>query len=75
MTKKEFVELYATKGNFDTKVSIQSNDEFETLGNYYNEMTAQLTELIEKNKEQIKINKIAELKQLEAQFNPHFLFK
>lgn len=62
------------EGNFDTRVNIQSNDEFETLGNYYNEMTTQLTDLIEKNREQLKINKIAELKQLEAQFNPHFLF-
>lgn len=62
------------EGNFNTKVDIKSNDEFETLGNYYNEMTMQLHDLIEKNKKQVQINKIAELKQLEAQFNPHFLF-
>lgn len=62
------------QGNFNTKVSICSKDEFEILGNYYNEMTMKLHELILKNTEQLKLNKIAELKQLEAQFNPHFLF-
>ncbi|BDU51638.1 sensor histidine kinase [Haliovirga abyssi] len=70
--------LYAIKkvqsGNLDTFVNIKTNDEFELLGDYYNEMIIRLDEVIKTNKEQVKRNKMVEIKQLESQFNPHFLF-
>ena len=62
------------EGNLDTKVSINTNDEFEVIGHHYNEMLVRLKVLIEKNKEEATRSVLSELKQLEAQFNPHFLF-
>lgn len=62
------------EGNLSTVVSINSNDEFQVIGLYCNEMIVKINELIEKNKEEARRNALSELKQLEAQFNPHFLF-
>ena len=62
------------EGNLNTVVSIHSNDEFEVIGQYCNEMIIEINELVEKNKEEARRNAMSELKQLEAQFNPHFLF-
>ncbi|MBU3143247.1 sensor histidine kinase [Clostridium sp. CF012] len=62
------------EGNLDTVVSISSNDEFQVIGQYCNEMIIKINELVEKNKEEARRNALSELKQLEAQFNPHFLF-
>jgi len=70
--------LYAIKkvqeGKLDTFVDIKTNDEFEIIGDYYNEMIIKLNQVIKKNKEQLERNKNVEIKQLESQFNPHFLF-
>lgn len=62
------------EGNLDTIVNIKSNDEFELIGEAYNEMLVKINELIEKNKEEVERSTLAEIKELEAQFNPHFLF-
>jgi len=62
------------EGNLETVVSINSNDEFQVIGQYCNEMIIKINELVEKNKEEARRNAMSELKQLEAQFNPHFLF-
>ncbi|MGV8979550.1 sensor histidine kinase [Clostridium sp.] len=62
------------EGNLNTVVSINSNDEFQVIGQYCNEMIIKINELVEKNKEEARRNALSELKQLEAQFNPHFLF-
>lgn len=64
----------AQKGNLEAFVSIKSNDEFEVIGNQFNKMLVELNVLIGKNNELIHRNRIAEIKQLEAQFNPHFIF-
>lgn len=62
------------EGNLETTVNITSADEFELIGHHYNEMLVKVKELMEKNKEEAARRVISELKQLEAQFNPHFLF-
>jgi two-component system, sensor histidine kinase YesM len=62
------------EGNLNTVVNINTNDEFELIGQHYNEMVVKINELIEKNKEEAKRSVLSEIKQLEAQFNPHFLF-
>lgn len=62
------------EGNLNTVVNINTNDEFELIGRNYNEMVVKINELIEKNKEEAKRSALSEIKQLEAQFNPHFLF-
>lgn len=61
-------------GNLDYKVNITSRDEFEIIGNSYNEMLENIKILIERNKEEVRHSVISEIKQLESQFNPHFLF-
>lgn len=61
-------------GDFTNKVSIDSNDEFQLLGEYYNEMVVKVEELIEKNKEEAMQSNLSQIKLLESQFNPHFIF-
>lgn len=61
-------------GNLNTKVNIKSRDEFEIIGMAYNEMLENIKILLERNKEETKHSIISEIRQLESQFNPHFLF-
>ncbi len=62
------------EGNLDNYISICSSKEFQTIGNSYNLMIDSLKEQIEKNKEMIAHMAFAQIKQLESQINPHFLF-
>lgn len=62
------------EGNFNGYVDIQTNDEFQILGDEYNVMLDRLKELIEKNKELSELRTIIEVKQLQSQFHPHFIF-
>lgn len=62
------------KGNLEAYVSIKSNDEFEKIGDQFNRMLLELNRLIERNNELIDRNRISQIKQLESQFNPHFIF-
>jgi two-component system sensor histidine kinase YesM len=62
------------KGNLEAYVSIKSNDEFERIGDQFNRMLLELNRLIERNNELIDRNRISQIKQLESQFNPHFIF-
>lgn len=61
-------------GDFTNKVSIKTNDEFELIGDYYNKMVIKVQELIEKNKEEAMQVTLSQIKLLESQFNPHFIF-
>jgi two-component system, sensor histidine kinase YesM len=61
-------------GNFKEKVSFKYKDEIGMLGAEYNDMIDNINTLIDKvYKLQIK-EKEAELKALQAQINPHFLY-
>ena len=62
------------EGNLDTKLEIQSEDEFGIIAKAYNNMLIDIKNLIESNKEEVSLRMQSEIKQLEAQFNPHFLF-
>jgi len=62
------------KGNLDRHLSVDSNIEFQTIADAYNEMLANVKRLIEENNRETQEKYIAELKQLEMQFNPHFLY-
>lgn len=62
------------EGNLDNYISICSSKEFQTIGSSYNLMIDSLKEQIEKNKEMIAHMAFAQIKQLESQINPHFLF-
>lgn len=61
-------------GNLSSYISICSSREFQTIGESYNLMLDSLKEQIEKNREMIAHMAFAQIKQLESQINPHFLF-
>ena len=62
------------QGKLDTKLNIKTNNEFEIIAEAYNTMLASLKKLININNEKARETVISEIKQLESQFNPHFLF-
>lgn len=61
-------------GNLDTRLNVNTNDEFQVFAEVYNQMLTDIKNLIEVNKEKARENILSEIKQLESQFNPHFLF-
>jgi len=70
--------IYAVKelqlGHMDSYVYIGSGDEFETLANQYNLMLRRLNELVAKNEELSDLRRVIEVKHLQSQFHPHFIF-
>lgn len=62
------------KGNLDCYLSIGSSVEFKQIGDAYNMMVDGLKKNLKENKELVEHVAFAQVKQLEAQFNPHFLF-
>lgn len=64
----------AEAGDLETHIDISSNDEFEIIAESYNQMLGSLKDQIERNKEMGKLVAFSQTKQLESQFNPHFLF-
>ncbi|RAU92348.1 sensor histidine kinase [Paenibacillus sp. YN15] len=65
---------YAKSGNFDVEVEYKPKDEFSHLVNQYNKMIRQIKELFHKLYVSEVKKKEAELKALQAQINPHFLY-
>lgn len=62
------------KGNFKEKVSFKYNDEIGKLGQDYNEMISYINNLLSQVYALEIEERIAELKALQAQINPHFLY-
>ena len=62
------------KGNLDVVVPVQSFDEIGTITDNFNEMTVKVRELIQEVTEAEEHQKNAEIRALEAQINPHFLY-
>lgn len=64
----------AEQGNLDIYYEVKSNDEIEQLGNSFNRMIKKIKDLLKMVQiEQIK-KREAELKVLQAQIQPHFLY-
>ena len=61
------------KGNF-SHTEIESGDEIQVLTNSFNDMTGEIQYLIENIKKEQKNLRDTELKLLQAQINPHFLY-
>ena len=61
-------------GDFNQKIEIRSNDEFGYLANQFNIMCERIRDLFQKNQEKQELLRIAEIKNLQAQINPHFLY-
>ncbi|MEK5494396.1 histidine kinase [Paenibacillus sp. FSL R7-0297] len=70
--------IYAVRelqsGNMDSYVYIGTGDEFETLASQYNQMLQRLNELITQNIELSDLRRVIEVKHLQSQFHPHFIF-
>lgn len=62
------------KGNFDIQVNIQSSDEIGQLSKRFNRMTTEIKELMIQNITEQELKRKSELKALQAQINPHFLY-
>lgn len=61
-------------GDFSTRIHYTKNNEFKFVFQRFNDMIVQIQELIEHvYKEQLR-SREAELKQLQSQINPHFLY-
>ncbi len=61
-------------GNMQSYVSIGTGDELEALGSQYNIMLCRLNELMEKNERLSDLRRVIEVKHLQSQFHPHFIF-
>ena len=72
----ELVEAFSAvkQGNLDMHLNINPNDEFNIISEAYNLMLFSLKELMKTNHDKARATVISEIKQLESQFNPHFLF-
>lgn len=70
--------LYAVKqcrdGNISYRINSITFDEFQILYDEFNQMMIQLQQLLQHNNELMERKRIMEVKQLEEQFNPHFVF-
>lgn len=62
------------RGDFNQYVTIESKDEIGLLTQKYNEMVAELNDLIQKVYVSQTNQKIIELRTLQAQIEPHFLY-
>ena len=62
------------KGNLQVSISHEANNEFGYLYTRFNEMTRNLRTLIDQVYNQKILMQRAELKQLQSQINPHFLY-
>jgi len=62
------------KGKLDSYVDIKTGDEFEILSHEYNTMLYRLQHLLKRNRELSELSTIIEVKQLQSQFHPHFIF-
>ncbi len=73
---RKFIKMmsYATSGNFDIQIQYKRKDEFTYLFSQYNRMIKKIKELIDELYVSEVRKKGAELKALQAQINPHFLY-
>lgn len=70
-TSMKFVE----EGNFQAgNVEVESKNEIGCLTESFNAMTGRIQELMEQNVEEQKAKRKSELKALQSQINPHFLY-
>ncbi len=62
------------KGNLDCRVQVESNNEFKTIADAYNGMIGSLRQQMENNRRMAELVAVSQNRQLESQFNPHFLY-
>ena len=64
----------ARTGNLETSIQIDSDNEFRIIADAYNETIASLKTQMENNRKMTELVAMSQNKQLESQFNPHFLY-
>ena len=64
----------AAEGDFGVRINIHSHDEIEVLANGFNDMAKNTQILIEKIKEDEQKMRLIDLRFLQEQINPHFLY-
>lgn len=64
----------AGDGNMDCRIEIDSDNEFRIIAEAYNEGIAGLKRQMENNNRMAELVASSQNKQLESQFNPHFLY-
>ena len=64
----------AYKGDYDVRIEMEGNDEFAQISEHFNHMIQKIKKSNAMEKEAIVREKNAEIKSLEAQINPHFLY-
>ncbi|TDW25310.1 histidine kinase [Breznakia blatticola] len=60
--------------NPEHRIAISTQDEFEAVANQINTLLDRVQELHNENTQLLELNNMVEMKQLTAQFNPHFLY-
>jgi two-component system sensor histidine kinase YesM len=65
---------YIAEGNFERDKSLEGLDEMGELGRGINELASSIKGLLQKVKEEEADKRVLELKVLENQINPHFLY-
>lgn len=64
----------ATQGDYETRIETIPDSEFGTLFQNFNEMSENTQMLIMSLKKENQLRKNAEMKQMQAQIDPHFLY-
>ncbi|MBO5373129.1 MAG: histidine kinase [Lachnospiraceae bacterium] len=62
------------KGNFDVVLEVNTQDEFGQIGQHFNSMTQRVKTLVAEMQEISEKKSQAEIRALESQINPHFLY-
>lgn len=73
---KELVKAFrgVEKGNFNVKVEVNQNNEFDYLNKGFNSMVQNVSNLIDQVYKHKILEQKAELKHLQSQISPHFLY-
>ncbi len=64
----------ANRGNLESKIEVEGNDEFAQISRHFNDMLAEIKKAGQQERESLVREKNAEIRSLEAQINPHFLY-
>ncbi|MFD0679457.1 MULTISPECIES: cache domain-containing sensor histidine kinase [unclassified Paenibacillus] len=64
----------AEQGNLNVKLEDNAGDEISIIASSYNKMMTTINELMEETKIAVQKQKESEIRSLEAQINPHFLY-
>lgn len=67
-------EMESIKKDIHHRVQLDNEDEFTMLAEGINTLIYEINALHEKNNELAELRRQSEIKQLEAQFNPHFIY-